>query len=70
MPLRRFWLMSGNVGRISAAKDLRRLRFQLGVGSEDGFKTYREDLLTELGNIQTIEEKLDREGLKSLAALS
>lgn len=70
MPLHRFWLMSSNIGRISAAQDMRLVRMKLALGNQDGFKSYREDLILELGNIQLVEEELDKEGLRSLAALA
>lgn len=70
MPVRRFWLLHANTIRISASQDMRLIRMKMAMGNKDEFPTYREELLMELGNVQQVEESLDREGLKSLAAMA
>lgn len=71
MPLRRFWLMQGNIGRISAAEDQRRLRVLTGAnGGKEALDEVHHSLIEEIGMVQRIEEKLDREGLQRLAELA
>lgn len=70
MPLKRFWLMQSNIGRLAAAEDMRLLNLHASIGSKQGFEDYRGGLIKELGIVQKVEEKLDREGLKRLAALT
>lgn len=70
MPLVRFWLLQSNIGRLSAAEDMRLLKMHASIGGKQSFEEYREGLIRELGIVQKVEEKLDREGLKRLAALT
>ncbi|NQZ53216.1 MAG: hypothetical protein HRT93_03070 [Piscirickettsiaceae bacterium] len=70
MPLRRFWLMQGNIGRISATEDMRELRHGVALGGgKENLQEYQSSLELELGTVSTSEEKLDREGLQRLAAM-
>ena len=52
MPIRRFWLFSGNVDRIQAQKDLRALAISASSQDSKAATECRNRLVIELGNIQ------------------
>lgn len=76
MPIRSFWLLSQNINRIDAQKDLRGLSLSIYSRSDstEAVTEYRERLILEMGDIFEYavdqaylnQEKLDRAGLESL----
>lgn len=75
MPIRCFWTLCGNINRIQAQDDMRNL--SIACYSQDGqaAQTYRERLVLEMGQVyeyqvDPMKEKLDREGLQALKALT
>lgn len=77
LPVQTFWAMNSNVGRLLAETDLRNLSVGVSTQSEDNFKSTRETLMKEMGemfktNINPLAAERDEEGfqeLKTLAAL-
>jgi hypothetical protein len=51
MPLKRFWLLSGNVNRIQAEQDMRRMFTNAAAQTGEGLKDYSAKLREEIGNI-------------------
>ncbi|MDX5412905.1 MAG: hypothetical protein LPK02_07640 [Rhodobacterales bacterium] len=67
LPLATFWLMSNNVNRISAEKDIRAMAVAAASGSEKGYREGTEGLRREMGEIYKKPEKeVVQEGLKKL----
>lgn len=71
MPIRRFWFMQRNIGKLSALNDIRGLRLGRAIGGDmEELIKYRDDVVLELGSVSRSEEKLDRTGLQRLAAMA
>lgn len=51
IPIKTFWLMSGNIRRIRAGDDLRHLLTASAAQSADGVKEYHERLVIEMGDV-------------------
>ena len=51
IPIKTFWLMSGNIRRIRAGDDLRNLMTATASQSADGVKEYRERLIVDIGEV-------------------
>lgn len=78
MPIRAFWLMSGNIRRVRAGNDLRAILVSAAAQSPEGIKDLQERYVVEMGdvyvskNVSPLEVERDEEGfgeLKALAAL-
>lgn len=67
MPIRSFWLMLGNINRISAERDMRSLSVATASRStKDSNNQYRQSLVVEMGDVSRLEHTLDRDGLNDL----
>ena len=51
MPVKAFWLMSGNIRRIRAGEDIRRLMTNAAAQSGEGVKELQNRLVLELGEV-------------------
>lgn len=78
LPIRAFWLMNSNVGRLLAEKDLRAMSVQSTRHGGEVLETVRNSLVIEMGDVgktkqvERIDEVRDEQGcaeLKALAAL-
>lgn len=78
LPIRTFWLMNSNVGRVLAEKDLRALTVQQARhGGEHGAEI-KKHLLIEMGEVGKVANKTesplqaerDQEGFEELKALA
>jgi len=77
MPTRTFWLMSGNVDRIEAQRDMRQLSVLVSHHSKEGATEYRQRLDIELGEIVKVAQlppdlkniKRDEAGFAELKAM-
>lgn len=69
MPARRFWLMSNNIHRIEAERDMRRLTLGSVSQSGEAAKDYRQQLERELGKVVEHEQELDRSGWQRLKTI-
>ncbi len=68
MPIKRFWLLSGNVDRIEAQRAIRNLTVaNAAQGDPQGC---RDNLISELGTIYIGVPERDEEGIKGLKQLS
>lgn len=56
-PIRAFWLLNANIGRVLAEKDLRLMAVQSSRHGGDGAKDIRDHLVLEMGDAM----KVDRE---------
>jgi len=57
LPLKTFWLMSRNVDRIQAQKDMRSLTVAVCSESAEGAATYRQRLVVEAGTLVKLEDQ-------------
>lgn len=73
MPIRAFWLMSGNVKRVRAYSDVRSLTVAAAAQSADGIEEIRERLVLEIGTVinepPTVVER-DEAGFAELRAMA
>lgn len=53
MPIKTFWLMSGNIRRIRAGDDMRQLMTAAAAQSAEGIGEYRQKLILDIGTIFT-----------------
>lgn len=51
IPIKTFWLMSGNIRRIRAGDDLRRLMTAAAAQSPDGAQECQERLIIDIGDV-------------------
>lgn len=51
LPIKTFWLMSGNIRRIKAGDDMRQLMTAAAAQSAEGITEYRERLVIEIGTV-------------------
>lgn len=76
MPIRAFWLMSGNIRRLRAESDLRNVTVAVVSGCEsvDEIKNYQERLILEMGVVvkSPIGADIDRDesGFAELKAIA
>ena len=72
MPIRRFWLLVKNINRISAERDMRTLTVTTvaAQGNDEARKSYRSQLILEMGTVVKGEDKLDREGWAELKRMA
>jgi len=70
MPIRRFWVMEGNINAISAERDMRMLTVINSAQSKEAAEETRDNLIKEMGQVCVVEDVLDRAGLESLRAMS
>jgi hypothetical protein len=78
MPVRSFWMMNSNIGRVLAEKDLRAMNVGGACGSQDGFKELSKVLLKEMGDmfktsddsLNPMNAKRDEVGFLELKALA
>jgi len=71
LPLRTFWMMSGNVNRLGAEEDIRSLSVHAAAGSDKGFKETLERLQREMGEILIQRQSaVARKGLSKLKEIS
>lgn len=73
MPLRSFWVMSAQINRVSAERELRDLNILIGSQSKEGIEDTRDRLLKEMGQVTTGTEphwERDEEGFEDLKHLA
>jgi hypothetical protein len=70
MPVRRFWLMAGNVNRILAERDLRTLSLSVAAQSKEAHEQKHEDLVREMGMVSHVEHKFDPAGWEALRGMA
>lgn len=78
LPIRVFWLLNSNIGRLLAEKDLRELAIVTHSGSEESTRKIRETLIVEMGEVGSTEggesdpmnAKRDQNGVDELKALA
>lgn len=68
MPIKRFWLLSGNVDRIEAQRAIRNLT--IANAAQGDPTACREHLVSEVGTIYIGVAERDEQGLKGLKELS
>ena len=74
LPIRIFWLMSFNIGRILAEKDLRHLSI-VGNQTTEGMNSLKRHLIIEMedgkgGSERKIDVERDQEGFEEIKALA
>lgn len=74
LPIRVFWLMNFNAGRILAEKDLRHLTI-LGNQTTEGMNSLKRNLVIEFegatkGSERKIDNERDQEGFEQIKALA
>ncbi len=74
IPVKAFWLMSGNIRRIRAGDDLRNLMTASAVQNAEGFQEYRERLIVDMGEVvkepSVIEVERDEAGFAELRSMA
>ena len=77
LPIRAFWLMNSNVGRLYAEKDLRAVTVQASRHGGEPMEEIRKNLIVEMGDVgkvkegpRVIEANRDEQGCAELKALS
>lgn len=61
MPIRAFWLFSGNIRRLRADSDMRSLMVATAAQSAEGIENHQERLVLELGMVMNDSPVLDVE---------
>lgn len=76
MPIRAFWLMSGNIRRVRAGNDLRAMMVATVAQAPEGAKEMQERLVLEMGDVYVsktvspLEVERDEEGFNELKAMA
>ncbi|PLC44565.1 hypothetical protein C0Q88_07755 [Ralstonia pickettii] len=73
MPLKRFWLMSNNINRLMAERDMRSLSVAGSAQSGEGFAEYRQQLILEIGTVlrdDPLSTERDQAGFEELRAMA
>jgi len=72
MPIRAFWLMSGNIRRLRASNDMRTLAVAAAAQSADGYKETHERLVLEIGTVYAGPTSVERDeaGLNELKMMA
>ncbi|WKZ86345.1 hypothetical protein N5B55_05165 [Ralstonia pickettii] len=73
MPIRRFWLMSNNINRLMAERDMRALSVAGSAQSGEGFTEYRQQLILEIGTVlrdDPMSSERDEAGFEELRAMA
>lgn len=68
LPIRTFWLMSSNMNRLFAERDMRLLSVTAAVNSSEGMKEKVDELTAEIGRVTLFEEVFDSVGMANLIA--
>ena len=68
LPIRTFWLMSSNINRLFAERDMRLLSVTAAVNSSEGMKEKVDELTAEIGRVTLFEEVFDSVGMANLIA--
>ena len=66
LPIRAFWLLSGNINRLMAEADMRHMSAAAAINSSDGIKDKFDDLSREMGSITRFEEVFDVDAMEFL----
>lgn len=66
LPVRTFWLMSGNINRLFAERDMRLLSVTAAVNSSEGMSEKVDELTAEIGRVTRFESVLDVSALEKL----
>lgn len=70
IPIRRFWLMSGMVGRLRAEQDMRSLSISCAPHSgKEGLKDIQNNLRDEMNSPIIAFDAMDREGMNKLRTI-
>ena len=74
IPIKTFWLMSGNIRRIKAGDDLRNLMTATAAQSAEGIQEYRERLIVDIGEVMkepsAIDVERDEAGFAELKSMA
>lgn len=66
LPVRAFWLMSGNINRLFAEHDMRLLSVTAAVNSSEGMQEKVNELTSEIGRVTRFEAMFDVDALELL----
>lgn len=66
LPIRAFWLMSANINRLFAERDMRLLSVTAAVNSTEGMQEKIDMLSTEIGKVTRFDEVFDNSAMESL----
>ena len=66
LPIRTFWLMSSNINRLFAERDMRLLSVFVAANNSEGMSDKIKELTQELGSVTRFEETLDVNALMLL----
>lgn len=69
LPIRTFWLMSANINRLFAERDMRLLSVTAAANSSEGMKGKVDELTHELGQVTRFEEVFDSDALMLLKSI-
>lgn len=70
MPIRRFWLMNGMVGRLRAEQDMRSLSITCGPhGGKEQLEKLQTNLREEMNSPIVAFDAMDRDGVNKLRAI-
>lgn len=64
LPIRAFWLMSGNINRLMAESDMRHMSAVSSLNDTDGIKEKFSELSRELGKVTKFEEVFDADAME------
>jgi hypothetical protein len=74
MPIRTFWLFSGNIRRVRAENDVRDLMIASASQSAEGVNALQERLVLEIGTVMTnmpaLDIERDEEGFNELKMMA
>lgn len=75
LPIRTFWLFSGNIRRIRAENDMRSLMTAAAAQSAEGIESYQERLVLEIGLVMSNDEPVldverDEKGFSELKMMA
>ena len=66
LPIRAFWLMSANINRLFAERDMRLLSVTAAVNSTEGMQEKIDILSNEIGKVTRFDEVFDSSAMESL----
>lgn len=75
MPIRAFWLFSGNIRRVRAENDMRSLMVAAAAQSAEGIENHQERLVLEVGLVMTndhpaLDVERDEKGFSELKMMA
>ena len=74
MPIRAFWLFSGNIRRVRADSDMRSLMVAAAAQSAEGIESLQERFVVEVGMVMTdspvLEVERDEKGFSELKMMA